>query len=260
MSIHAVLGGTGGTGSAVLRCLLSSQIPDLTVNVLVRTKSKLLKAIPKLESTSSAIVNIFEAPITNEDALQACVSGASTIYLCIGTNNATRNNDIAVTTATRLLAALEYSRKVQGPEYKVPVILFNRSMGLNSDIKFLPADFVKRFTQWAMWCLFEDLLKAAELYAKAEGHGLLTFITADPPAMMAANGTEATGYKLIQRGKAAPTLNYADFGRAMVELGQRREEFGGKIVGVSATGAVRMEVLVNLQRLLLGLKTRLIPF
>jgi len=54
-------------------------------------------------------------------------------------------------------------------------------------------------------------------------------------------------------------LNYADFGRAMVELGQRREEFGGKSVGVSATGAVRAEVFVNLWRLMLGLKSRLIP-
>lgn len=73
-------------------------------------------------------------------------------------------------------------------------------------------------------------------------------------------GTEATGYKLMQRGKTTAWMNYADFGIAMVELGQRRDEFGGKIVGVSATGAVRMIVFANLWIIFLGLKSRLIPF
>ncbi|KAK5108059.1 hypothetical protein LTR62_008833 [Meristemomyces frigidus] len=260
MPIHAVLGGTGGTGSAVVRTLLASQIPDLGINVLVRSKSKLLQAIPQLGSTSTAVVNIFETPNLDADTFTACVKGASTIYVCIGTNNASRKNEIAVTTATRLIAALGHCRKALGSDYKAPTILFNRSMALNRDVIFFPTESVKRFMQWAMFGIFEDLLKAGEMYATAERDGLLVCITADPPGMMDANGTEATGYELLQKGKAAPMLNYADFGAAMVELGQRRAEFGGKAVGVSATGAVRPEVLVNLWRLVLGLKTRLSPF
>ncbi|KAK1073917.1 hypothetical protein LTR12_001324 [Friedmanniomyces endolithicus] len=260
MPIHAVLGGTGGTGSAILQCLLSSQIPDLHINVLVRSKSKLLKAIPQLESTSSAIVTIFEAPISNTDAFQACLNGASTIYVCIATNMASRTNAIACTTAAPLIAALEHFRKEQGSKYKPPVVLFNRSMALNPDVQFMPSPLVKRFTVWIMYGIFDDLLKALALYTQAEKDGLLTCITVDPPAIMEPNGTEATGYKLVQRGKAAPMIYYADFGRAMVEIGQRREEFGGKSVGVSATGAVRPEVLINLWRMLQGLRMRLTPF
>ncbi|KAK0934442.1 hypothetical protein LTR29_013969 [Friedmanniomyces endolithicus] len=231
MPIHAVLGGTGGTGSAILRCLLSSQIPDLHINVLVRSKSKLLKAIPQLESTSPTLVTIFEAPISNTDAFQACLNGASTIYVCIATNMASRTNEIACTTAAPLLAALNHFRKEQGSEYQPPVVLFNRSMALNPDVQFMPSALVKRFTVWVMYGIFDDLLKARAMYAEAEMDGLLTCITVDPPAIMEPNGTEATGYELVVRGKAAPMLYYADFGRAMVEIGQRREEFAGKSVG-----------------------------
>lgn len=61
-------------------------------------------------------------------------------------------------------------------------------------------------------------------------------------------------------GKASTMLSYADFGVAMVELGQRREEFGGKIVGISATGPVRTTVWPSLVTVLMGLKSRLFPF
>ena len=88
MSIHAILGATGGTGSAILRYLLSSQIPGLHINILVRSKSKLLNVFPQLESASSATITIFEAPISNESAVQACLKGASTIYACVATNHA----------------------------------------------------------------------------------------------------------------------------------------------------------------------------
>jgi NAD(P)H-binding len=259
MPTHAILGATGFTGSAILRCLLSSQIPDLRINILVRSKSKLLQAFPQLELTSSATITIFEGPISNEDTLKVCLKGASTIYACVATNHASRKVDIAVTTAARLVAALGQLRKDEGSEYKIPVVLFNRSLAVNSDVQMPMPGFVKRFMVFAVWAIYEDLLKAGALYAGAEKDGLLTCITADPPGLMD-NGTEATGYKLIQRGKGTNSMNYADFGTAVVELGQRREEFGGKVVGVSATGAVRFVFFANLWIILLGLKSRLIPF
>jgi len=143
MPIHAILGATGGTGSAILRCLLSSQIPDLRINILVRSKSKLLQDFPQLELTSSATITIFEAPISNEDTLKACIKGASTIYVCVATNHASRKVDIALTAAARLVAALGQLRKDQGSEYKTPVVLFNRSLALNSDIQ-MPIQVLRR--------------------------------------------------------------------------------------------------------------------
>lgn len=260
MPVHTILGATGGTGSAILRCLLSSQIPDLRINILVRSRSKLLQAFPHLELTSSATITIFEAPISNEDTIKACIKGASTIYVCVATNYASRKVNIALTTAERLVTALSQLRKDQGSEYKTPVVLCIRSSALNSDVQMPIPGFLKMFMVFAVWFIYEDLLKASALYARAEKDGLLTRITADPPGLMDPNGTEATGYMLILRGKTTASMNYADFGIAMVELGQRREEFGGKIVGVGATGAVRIIIFANLWIILLGLKSRLIPF
>lgn len=44
MPIYAILGATGGTGSAIPGCLLYSQIPELRINILARSKSKLFQA------------------------------------------------------------------------------------------------------------------------------------------------------------------------------------------------------------------------
>jgi hypothetical protein len=262
MTVYALLGATGNLGSAILRCLLSShwQLPNLHINILVRSKNKLLQAFPELESASSATITIFEGSISDENTLKACINGASTIYVCVSTNYASRKVDIAVTTAAHLVAALGQLRKDRESEYNTPVLLFNRSLALNSDVQLPVPGFIKRFTVFAIWYIYEDLLKAGAVYAGAEKDGLLTYITADGPALMGPNRTEATGYKLMERGKSSATLNYADFGIAIVELGQRREEFGGKVVGISATGAVRTDILGNIWIIILGLKSRLIPF
>jgi len=260
MPIHTILGATGGVGSAVLRGLLSSQIPDLRINILVRSKSKLLEAFPQLESSSSATITIFEGSISNEDTLKACIKGASTIYLCVATNHASRKVDIAATTAACLVAALGQLRKDQGSEYKKPVVLFNRSAAVNSEVQIPIPGFAKRFMVFAIWAIYSDLLEAEALYTNAKKDGLLTLITADGPGLMDPKGLEATGYTFVERGKISAGLNYADFGKAIVELGQRHEEFGGKVVGVSATGAVRVVIFANIWIILLGLKSRFLPF
>jgi uncharacterized protein YbjT (DUF2867 family) len=143
MPIHTILGATGNTGSAVLRSLLSSsEIPDLTINILVRSKDKLLQAFPQLAEapTTGPGVNIFEGAISNEATLAACLRGASTIYVCVSTNHSGHKVDIALSTAVHLITALTQLRKAQGPqgtgpEYKAPVILFNRSLSLSTEVK-----------------------------------------------------------------------------------------------------------------------------
>ncbi|KAK4554624.1 hypothetical protein LTR86_008126 [Recurvomyces mirabilis] len=260
MPTHVVLGATGGTGSAILRCLLTSKIPDLHINILVRSKGKLLQAFPQLESTSSATISIFEGSISNGDVLRACLQHAETIYVCVATNHASRKVEVAVTTAASLVAALGHLRETNPPEYQLPVILFNRSLSLNSDAQLPIPGFVKKFTVFALWLIYEDLLKAGTIYEKAEKDGLLTCITADPPGLMDPERTEPTGYKFLVRGKTSATINYADLGAAMVELGQRRKEFEGTTIAISATGAVRVDVLSNLLIIFLGLKSRLSPF
>ncbi|KAK5109282.1 hypothetical protein LTR62_007156 [Meristemomyces frigidus] len=260
MPVHAILGATGSTGSAVLRCLLASEIPDLTINILVRSKSKLLAAFPQLANAPAAAVNIFEGPVSNEDALTACVQNASVIYLCVATNNSAHKVDIAFSTAARLITALGQLRKARGLEYKPPVVLFNRSLSLSTEVKLPIPGFMKNFLMWGLGVIYEDLERASLLYSLAEKDELLACITADGPMLMDAEGTEATGYELLRHGTSSWYLSYADLGTALVELGQRRQEFEGRAVGVSATGKVRTTWGSSIWIMLLGLRYRLIPF
>ena len=184
------------------------------------------------------------------------MNGASTIYVCISTNDATRKVVIAVTTAAQVIAALSqiHTETDQGSEYKPPVLLFNRSLTLNHDVKMPYPDFVDKFFAWALWAIYEDLQNAHGLYTKAEKDGLYTLVTVDGPVLMDPKGTEPTGHRLMLRGPTTAWINYADFGRAIVEAGQRHEEFGGKAVGVGATGGNAGSVLVQHQDYAFGLE------
>jgi hypothetical protein len=95
---------------------------------------------------------------------------------------------------------------------------------------------VKSFFKFVIALIYEDLERAHMLYNAAEKDELLACITVDGPTLMDGEGTEPTGYKLMRHGTSSWFLSYADLGKAMVELGQRREEFEGKAVAVSATG------------------------
>ncbi|KAK5715152.1 hypothetical protein LTR15_010569 [Elasticomyces elasticus] len=258
MPIHAVLGATGNLGSATLHDLLLSDIPDLTINILVRSKAKLLGAFPQLVSVGNA--NIFEGPISDEAALATCVRSASVIYVCVSTNHSGHKVDIARSTAAYLIAALGELRKVEGQEYKDPVILFNRSLTLSKEVQLPGPVFMKNFFHFVIALVYDDLERASLLYDAAEKDALLARITVDAPMLVDGDGTVATGYKLIRSGTSSWFLSYADFGKAMVELGQRRGEFEGRAVGVSATGKVRTTWVPSLWIILLGLRYRLLPF
>lgn len=262
MPIHAILGATGGTGSAVLRCLLSSSdVPDLTINILVRSKAKLLQVFPKLLVKTSGIeINVFEGPISDEAALTACVRSASVIYVCVATNNSAHKVDIAFSTAAKLVTALGQLRKDQRAEYNPPTILFNRSLSLNNEVQLPVPAFMKKLFLWILSKIYEDLENAEMIYKMAVKDDLLAYITVDGPMLMDAQGTTPTGYKLMRQGTSSWYLNYSDLGRAMVELGQRRVEFENQAVGVSATGNVRTTFGAELWILVLGLRYKMIPF
>jgi hypothetical protein len=71
---------------------------------------------------------------------------------------------------------------------------------------------------------------------------------------------ERTGHRLFiagDTGTVSAGVNYADLGAAFLEIAQRKEEFAGMGVGVSATGAVREQWGVLLGYQMTGLKGRL---
>jgi putative NADH-flavin reductase len=258
MPTHALLGATGATGSAVLRCYLDNPPKDLTLNIFIRSRAKLLKAFPKLESTSSIRINITEALLTDEKALQICLRGSDVIYMCIATNDAKPGNSVSQDGAQAIIAALTELRVEKHSSHIKPIILIIRAAPLNPDLERHMPGLVKRWLWFVLYHIYSDLEKASKLYENASP-GLLDYVFVDPPALFDAEGPERTGHRLIlegDTGEASAGVNYADLGAAFMEILDRKDECVGKSVGVSATGAVREEWSTLLWYQLEGLKGR----
>lgn len=259
MPTHALLGATGATGSAVLRCYLDSPPKDLTLNIFIRSKAKLLKAFPDLESTSTINITITEAPLTDKTALQTCLRGSDTIHMCIATNDPKPGNSVAQDSAQAITDALVELRAEQQDSYVKPFVLVIRAAPLNPDLEGHMPRLVSRWLWFVLYHIYSDLEKASKMY-EAATPGLLDYVFVDPPGLFDSDGPERTGHRLIldgDTGEASAGVNYADLGAAFMEIVDRKDECVGKSVGVSATGAVREEWSTLLWYQLEGLKGRI---
>ena len=124
MPTYALLGATGATGSAVLRCLLAESPKDLKLNILVRCKAKLEKIFPRLEETVGLEIAIFEGSSTDGDDLEKCLTGVETIFMCIGSNDSKPDESLMYDTSAALIDALKNLQKVDGNSYHTPTVLF----------------------------------------------------------------------------------------------------------------------------------------
>jgi putative NADH-flavin reductase len=258
MPTHALLGATGATGSAVLRCYLDLPPKDLTLNIFIRSKSKLLKAFPDLESTSSIRINITEAPLTDTKALQSCLRGSDTIHMCIATNDAKPGNRVSQDGANAITEALSELKAQQPTSHIKPTVIIIRAAPLNPELESHMPVLVRRWLWFVLYHIYSDLEKASKIYENA-APGLLEYVFVDPPALFDADGPERTGHRLIldgDTGEASAGVNYADLGAAFMEIIDRKNECVGKSVGVSATGTVREEWSTLLWYQLEGLKGR----
>jgi putative NADH-flavin reductase len=248
MPSYALLGATGATGSSVLRHLLySSSSSDLTVNVLVRSKSKLLAAFPGLDRRSARAptptIRIFEGDSTNPDVLCAVLQDASLVFMCVAQNGSPMGTTLVQNTAAALIEA---RRRQAQPRGELTVIQL-RSASLNPVLAVQVPRFVHRIVCFCLAAGYEDLRRACVLYEAAATEALLQYVLVDPPTLHDAMGTQTTGYRLIdttdmedkERQKQAICLSYADLGVAMCEIASRANKLRGQAVGVTATGPVR---------------------
>ena len=251
MTTYALLGATGATGSSVLRCLIADPPPDLhRLNILVRSKDKLLQAFPHILSshTSKLQIHIFEGNSTSATDLIPCLTNPSTIFMCIGQNGSFPGTVLLTSTVTATITALTQLRKQQDseektPSYRPPTILHLRSASLNPPLAAQAPLLVHKTVLFCLHHAYVDLRRACALYPPAADAGLLNYVFIDPPTIHDPRGVTPTGHALLLTGreKQAPTLSYADLGAAMCEVAQRATELGGKAVGVTATGRVREE-------------------
>lgn len=259
MPTYALLGATGSTGSAILRCLLSQPPKHLTLNIFVRSKSKLRKAFPDLESTTAFKTNVIEGIPSDATATQKCLEDVDVVMACIGSNYSTPGISLIYDTATAIIDALEVHRKTRGSAYQTPTIIQLRTASLNPIYEAALPWLARQLVSFCFYYIYEDLDRACKRLASSaeDSPGLLDYIFIDPPAIHDADGTTPTGYKLILDEKQDGALSYADLGAAFCEVAERRDEFVGKAVGVTATGTVNLTVGTLVGYMVTGAKGRI---
>ena len=259
MPTYALLGATGATGSAILRCLLSQPPKDLTLNIFVRSRSKLLNAFPDLEGTAAFKINIIEGTPNDSAAMQRCLKDVDVVMGCIGTNVSTPGMTLIYDTISAVIDALRIHQKTQASAYRTATVIQLRSASVNPIFKAEAPWIATRMASFLFHYVYADLERASELLVsiKANSPGLLDYIFIDPPALHDADGTTPTGYKLLLKGKQEAALSYPDLGASFCEVARRRDEFSGKGIGPSATGAVTLTLGTTLGFVGAALKGRI---
>lgn len=261
MVVHALLGATGSTGSAVLIYLLETEPEHLRLNIFVRNKEKLLSAFPQILEVSRPEIHIYAAPLTDLETLSDCLRNAEVIYNCIAANRPVRGMDVAQSSAASIIAVLQDLKKdTQQPP---PLLLMNRSMMLNTKINYHTSAFLRAIVYFMLYHVYEDIVKAANLYKQAAEakRPVLKYVYMDAPGLHDSDSMERTGHRLVLKDEVTTEgLNYADFGAAWVEAAGRRKEVENRQVAVAATGHVRTQYLVLVGYNWQGLLSRLMPW
>lgn len=257
MPTYTLLGASGSTGSAILRYLLSSPTEGLKLNILVRNKPKLLKAFPRLEETTTPTIRITEGSSTDVTGLHHVLSSTDVLFMCVGDNESKPGVSLVYDSVAAIISTLQTLRDSEGSQYRIPTVIQVRSASLNPNLSKQAPWLVLQIVEFCQHYEYKDVVHACDLYASSAQEGLLTYIFVDPPALHDPLGTERTGHKLISVEKQSISINYADLGAAMCEVAERRTEFLGKGVGVSATGKVRQTWGTLIWYLVLGVKHRL---
>lgn len=263
MPVFTLLGATGSTGSSIVRSLLSKPPADLTLNVFVRSKSKLLSAFPDLETTTLFVANIIEGTLDDTTAMQQCLKNVDVVMAVIGSNVSNSEITLIYDTAVAIVDALKVHQKTQGAAYKPPTIIQLRSASLNPILRATSPWIARTAASFCFYYIYADLERACTLFESVstttnpDTPALLSYIFVDPPSIHDPDGTVPTGYELILDAKQEPALSYADLGAAFCELAVRREEFLGNAVGVSATGHVNQVWGPLVGYMVAGVKSRI---
>lgn len=142
MVVYTVLGGTGSTGSAIIRNLAGSPHSDCMYRIFVRSKPKTLALLPDLDTLSD--MEIIDGSLTDQATLVTCLSESSAIFSCIATNDSAPDTSIALDTAVAIIAALKHVKDVKGKDYVKPVGLMLSSASLDNSLDDKPPPIITK--------------------------------------------------------------------------------------------------------------------
>jgi putative NADH-flavin reductase len=213
MSAYAILGGTGSTGSSILRLLSAS--PKNKINVLVRSKSKLQNVAPS--STNNPNINIFEGSISDIDALAKCLTNTKAVFLTVATNDNVPNCTIAQDTAHAVVTALTRLKKAS-PNFKAPRLIVLSSATLDDKFWTNTPAFIHNMLYTAMSNLYTDLAKAEAFLRTQEDWLTSSFVMPGGIVQDVQKG------HVLSTSQQQSFVSYLDVAAAMIEVADEEGE------------------------------------
>ncbi|KAK5053754.1 hypothetical protein LTR84_001715 [Exophiala bonariae] len=221
-----LLGATGRTGREVLSGLLKRDIHHL--KIYVRSKQKLINLFPQLLSDTR--VEICEGEVTNQETMQACLSGAKIIINTIGGYSFFPDGSLqrAAESIVMALQGLRNNARTDGRKWEKPRMLLLSSSSRNE--RFAAAR--PKLVHWLIETAFQNGYNDLKLAHKAVlvDPSLVSVLFVQPGVLIE---EEATG-SYISTEEVKLACSYEDLGAAFVDLALERGYDELREVGVSS--------------------------
>lgn len=244
--------------------LIQQNVTGLTLRLLVRSKMKLISQFPTLLDLVNLQLDIIEGDFEERSVLSRVIVGTDAIFMCVGTNHCAPGISVVSDTARAIIDVLEQDSNLKGAGYHKPTILQLRLVSLNPVLSRSTPAFIHSTLRYCLHYVYADVESACNLYqSSAMVHKeLFEYVLVDPPAIHNPDHRELFGNRLVPSNQAnaaslmSKTLNYSNLGAAFCDIAQRRSEFGGQSVGVSAPGEVKENWTPLYGYILGGLRSR----
>ena len=252
----AVFGATGGTGSATIRSFIkrkATEHPRPELRLMVRSRSKLFRLIPELDSYSN--LHIQEGQLTDTTTVRACIQEADVIICALGENRNIPGCHVLQDLAKSILEALNDLRSCCPEGWKPPRLILLSSSTWNDRFAAQEPALILWLLKTAFYHPYIDLLQATALF-QASPH-LLSLLLVQPSALVE---DEPSGME-ISTESVSMAVSYSDLGDAFVELALHESYAMVDWVGVSSRGenALRKYGLELLSRIVRGLVAGYVP-
>ncbi|KAI4175554.1 MAG: hypothetical protein LQ343_001545 [Gyalolechia ehrenbergii] len=210
MPLYAVLGATGATGSNILKLLTKD--PQNTINVYVRSKSKLLAQVPGI--TSNKRVNIFTGNLSDTALIASCVKNTDAIFSTVASNDNVPDTHIAQDTAQSIVVALMDLRMTE-PQTKLPTIIWLSSASVNPKFYKKEPAFVHWLLSHAFSFVYTDLAHAEDYLKMHQKWLKAVFIQ---PGGLSEDKQRGHALSL---DKEQTFTSYADLAAGMIEVAEK---------------------------------------
>lgn len=246
------LGATGRTGSETLRSIIAKKDNSVHLRPYVRSKAKLLRLLPQLETDPSA--EIWEGQLDNVKALTDCFRGADIIVCTVGENQNIPGLCTLQGAARSIVAALA-ALETEDENWSKPRFIMLSAAPENPRFRAAMPAPVYWLLHTAFYYSYADLEGAQDILAASPR--LMSLLLVQPPGIVE---DDPTGHE-ISTESVRRTVTYADLGSAFAELALERAYDELHAVGVSSkggdvTGKYEFELL---SRMVVGLVAGYVP-